>query len=892
MSFCAPTREVSSRLQSRLLDLGPLSETPDRAIVRGVVEQPTGTVTLLFTDIEGSTRLLARLGTERYAKALDLHRKLLREAFDRHRGYEVNCEGDSFFVTFASAQDAIAAAAAAQRALAAAEWPDEAAIRVRIGVHTGEPRPEPPKYVGLDVHKTARIMSAGHGGQVLISDATRRLVPDATAVSLGEHGLKDLLQPEPLYQLAITGLRSSFPPLLTLGNRPTNLPVQASAIIGRERELAELCELLLDEHPRLITVTGVGGAGKTRLALHAAANVVEHFESGVFAVFLAPLRDPELLLTAIAETFSLQEVAGQTLEETLTSYLSTKKLLLVLDNLEHLQSSVLVLGRLLSACSGLSILATSRVRLRLQGETLYELPPLEDADAIGLLRERVHALDVSNVDDDQLALVARQLEGLPLALELAAPLLRTFPAEDLLGRLERRLGALVGGPHDADERQQTMRNTIQWSYDLLGDDAQTLFAQCSVFVGGADLDAVERVTEIGTSGLPELVEASLLRIVDRRLEILEAIREFAAERMLDSDGDLPIRLRHADYYAAVAAAADRRLREEDESAFATFDAERENIRAALLTLREHRPDKLLALAAACGWHWYIRGHLTEGRRWLDAALDEHLATAEPETVALALMRRAAITEMQGELYGAETDLRKAIDIRRALNDQGGVAAALNNLGSVVLHQRRDYEGARRIYSEALEIDRQSGSIVGIASGLCNLATIAHLEGNHESAMAMLAESRTLARELGNRYGEATVEQNVVEVALAQGDLLTAADSARAGLRLAGGIEAVGLRASAIENVASLALKIGDAALAAFLLGGAETIRNEHSLHRMNADDSLARTNEEAVRELGEEAFRRQKEEGALAPVEIVTAQVLDVCERARTFAQSGKLEPR
>jgi predicted ATPase/class 3 adenylate cyclase len=849
--------------------------------------QPTGTVTFLFSDIEGSTRLLERLGTARYGEALELHRRLLREAFGRHAGFEVDCEGDAFFVAFASAQEAVAAATEAQRALASADWFEEGEIRVRMGVHTGEPVAAPPKYLGLDVHKAARIMAAAHGGQVLLSDATRRSAPGAEVVSLGEHRLKDLLQPEPLYQLLIEGLLSSFPPLLTLGNRPTNLPVQPNALIGRERELGELCELLLDEQVRLLTVAGVGGAGKTRLALHAAADMLERFESGVFAVFLAPLRDPNLLSAAIAETLSLQEVAGQPLEQTLSSYLSTKKMLLVLDNLEHLQASVPLLGRLLAACPGLSILATSRVRLRLQAERLYELPPLGDADAISLLRARVEALGVSSVDDGQLAVIAQQLEGLPLALELAAPLLRTFPTADLGKRLERRLSTLIGGTRDADERQQTMRNTIQWSYDLLAEEPQRLFAECSVFVGGADLEAVDAVTETGASCLPDLVEASLLRIVDGRLELLESIKEFAGERLQESHAELSTRLRHAHHYAAIAVAADQRLEEGDESAFAIFDTERENIRAALSTVRDHRPERLLALVAVCGWYWWIRGYLSEGRKWLEEGLSRQARPDETAVQATVLMRLAAIAEMQGDLDAAESSLRQVARIRRASGDEAGLGAALSNLGNVML-RRRDLDAARRLYSEALAIDRRTDRTVGLAGNLCNLAIIAQLEGDYEAAMTMLAESRTLARELGNRYGEATVEQQVAEVALAQDELLTAADSICAVLKLARTIEAVDLIASAIEDAASLALRIDDAATAAFLLGAAATIRTQHSLHPAEIGDNRSRTITEVSQQLGEETFQRQTREGEQATVEIVDVCLLDVCEQARNLVQRAR----
>ena len=288
--------------------------------------QPTGTVTLLFTDVEGSTRLLERLGMALYAEALELHRRLLREAFSRRGGFEVDYEGDAFFVAFARVGDAVAAASEAQRALACADWPEEGEIRVRMGLHTGEPMPVPPKYVGLDVHKAARIMAAGHGGQVLVSAATKRLIGDVEVVPLGEHRLKDLLQPEPLYQLRIPGLPHDFPALKTLGNRPNNLPTQPNPLVGREREVADVVALLGDADLRLVTLTGPGGTGKTRLALQVAAELLDDFESGVFFASLAPIRDPALVVLTIAQALAVREVPGEELADTLTSYLEQKRI--------------------------------------------------------------------------------------------------------------------------------------------------------------------------------------------------------------------------------------------------------------------------------------------------------------------------------------------------------------------------------------------------------------------------------------------------------------------------------------------------------------------------------------------------------------------------------------
>jgi class 3 adenylate cyclase len=355
-----------------------------------MAELPTGTVTLLFTDIEGSTKLLEELGRERYAEALARHRDLLRQAFSERGGYEVDYEGDAFFVSFASADAAVSAAVSGQRALDAEQWPDGYPLRVRMGAHTGEPLAVPPKYIGLDVHRTARIMAAGHGGQVLLSERTADLVEDELPAEmalrdLGEHRLKDLSRPQRLFQLVIEGLPSEFPPLKTFGNRATNLPAQPNRLIGRTEELAAITGLLRNRQTRLLTLTGPGGTGKTRLALHSGAELVDTFADGVFVVLLAPVRDPELVLSTIAQTLGLRERAGETVEEALASYLTKRNVLLLLDNLEHLLDAAPAASKLLESAPNLSLLVTSREPLRLAAERLFEVQPLS---ALELCRSR------------------------------------------------------------------------------------------------------------------------------------------------------------------------------------------------------------------------------------------------------------------------------------------------------------------------------------------------------------------------------------------------------------------------------------------------------------------------------------------------------------------------
>jgi predicted ATPase/class 3 adenylate cyclase len=586
-----------------------------------MAEPPSGTVTLLFSDIEGSTRLLQRTG-DAYAGLLAEHRGLLREAFARHDGFELDSEGDAFFVAFEGANDAAAAAAEAQLALARHDWADGHEPRVRIGLHTGAPRTVAGRYVGLDVHAAARVMAAGHGGQVLVSASTRALLDDRFQLrDLGEHRLKDLSGTQRLYQLQVEGLPSGFPPLKTLENRPTNLPVQSNAFVGRERELKEAGELLGRADVRLLSLTGAGGAGKTRLALQLAAAAIELYPDGVFLVSLAAVRDWELVVPTIAQTLGLREQPGETVLETLTEYLRDRRMLLVLDNFEQVVPAAAALSGLLTSDPGLSLLVTSRTPLRLSAERTYAVPPLALPDtgrlwdtaalaaceSVSLFVERAQAADANfAVTDDNARSVAEicvHLDGLPLAIELAAPRVRALPPAALLRRLGDRLKLLTGGAHDLDERQRTLRATIEWSYDLLPDAERALFARFGVFVDGCRLDAAEALCKADIDildGLQLLVENSLLRRRsdsdgEPRFWMLETIREYACELLAASGEAEQAHCRHSLYFTEAAEQLDVESRTADHAAvLASLDDERANLRAALDWARERLDGEVMS----------------------------------------------------------------------------------------------------------------------------------------------------------------------------------------------------------------------------------------------------------------------------------------------------------
>jgi predicted ATPase len=680
---------------------------------------PTGTVTFFFSDIEGSTRLLHELGGDGYSEALARHQALLREAFRRNEGVEVGTQGDSFFVVFERASDAVSAAEEARRAL------ESGPIRVRIGIHTGRPLLTEAGYVGLDVHRAARIAAAGHGGQILISEASHELLDSAFELrDLGEHRLKDLTAPERIYQLG----SDEFRPLKSLNQ--TNLPAQPTALVGREAELEEVLELVRSHS--LVTLSGPGGSGKTRLALQAAAELVQELQDGVWFVSLAALRDEGAVLATIAQTLGVPE------HETLEQHLAHRQGLLLLDNFEQLLGAAAEIGNLLRQAPTMKILVTSRARLHLAGEREYAVPPLSDEDAVALFVERVRAAKPTFEPDEHVGDICRRLDNLPLAVELAAARTKVLVPPQLLERLEQRLPLLIGGLRDAPERQRTLRATIDWSYELLSEEEKQLFRRLAVFAGSFDLAAAEEVCDADLDTMSSLVDKSLLRQTeDGRFFILATIREYASER-LDEDPEAELlRRRHADRTLRIAEEAEPRRRE----GFADLQAEHDNARAALdFLVKAGAAEPALRLALAYRDYWFVRD-IREGRRRLEAVLA--MSEDTPAELRLrALIRAASLARVVGDSEAGEKHASGAVALARELGDEPGLADALRELGQV-MSLRGEFTAAFSLYEEALAVARAAGD--SLVPTLTDLADVALAAGELERAIDYAAQASELAR---------------------------------------------------------------------------------------------------------------------------------------------------
>jgi predicted ATPase/class 3 adenylate cyclase len=749
----------------------------------GSAELPTGTVTFLFTDIEGSTRLLQELG-DRYAAVRDDHAAILRHAIQEGGGVEVNTEGDSFFAAFRSPAGAVRAAVTAQRGLAGHDWSPGPPVHVRLGLHTGDGTLGGDDYVGIDVHRAARIAGAAHGGQILLSDSTRALVehalPEGASLrDLGQHRLKDIAFPERLHELVIEGISSDFPAPRTLDARPNNLPVQLTSFVGREEEIAEVRRLL--DGTRLLTLSGPGGSGKTRLALQVAAELLADFRDGAFFVDLSSVTDPAVVPSVVARAVGVPQVTGRPALEAVEQHLRDKQLLLVADNFEQVAEAAPMLEELLAAAPALKVMVTSRVVLSLRGEQEYLVPSLDMPDpghlpdvhalgrfeAVRLFCERALAVQpgfrLTEENAPAVAEIIARLDGLPLAIELAATRTKVLTPQAMLPRLQQRLSILTAGARTLPERQRTLRDAIAWSYDLLDAAERRLFARLSVFAGGWTLESAEVVcdpADLGLDvldGLTSLVDKSLVRRTgpadaQPRFAMLETIREFGREQLRaggDFDGVLR---RHGDRFLDLAVEAEPHLTAADQGEWLDrCDSEHANIRAALRwAIEAGEVDRAQEAAGALWRFWQQRGHLAEGRRWLDEVLAMPSGQGPTPARAKALTGAGGIAWWQEDMAAAQVFYEEALAIERELGDPAGIAEALYNQG-FILGARDDFDAAVRRFEESLELFRRAGDETGMARAEWMIVIRDLLAGDLDGTVARAEEAVATWRRVGDRF---------------------------------------------------------------------------------------------------------------------------------------------
>ncbi len=919
---------------------------------------PSGTVTFLFTDIEGSTRRWEQQ-PEAMKVALARHDAMVREQIEAHGGHVFQTIGDAFCAAFANAHDALMVAVETQRALSREAWPTEVGeIRVRIALHSGTAEVQANDYFAPHtLNRLSRILSATHGGQTIISSVTYQLVcdylpADVQLRDMGERRLRDLSRAERLYQLVTPDLPAEFPPLRTLDTRPNNLPAQTTSFVGREAEVAAVRAMLRQPHVRLVTLTGPGGTGKTRLSLQVAADLIDDFEQVCF-VPLAAITVPGLVIPSIAQSLGLSESSEQSLAEALTEYLKERKLLLVLDNFEQVIEAAPQISEMLAA-TGLKVLVSSRIALHVYGGHEYAVPPLplpnikrlpdlaslSQYAAVSLFVQRAQAVKpdfaITNQNAAAVAEICVWLDGLPLAIELAAARVKLLTPTQMLTRLQSRLQLLTGGARDLPARQQTLRGAIDWSYNLLDRDEQALFQQLSVFVGGFSLAAAEAVCAPLASadhqlpastldGLASLVDKSLLpqseaEADEPRFAMLETIREYAREQLAAGQEEAQAQQRHAAYYRALAEQAEGELIGPQQAMWLSrLEQEHDNLRSALSwLLKQEDSGAVLALCGGMWRFWYSRGYLSEGRGWLEAALNasagqssvarakiynaagnlayvqvdyeaaRHLYTEaltirqsldDPRGVAISLSNLGLVATSQGEYETAQSLYEQSLSIRRGLQDRRGIAQSLNNLGMLAT-ERGNYAVAERVLTECLSIQQQLGDSQGIANALHNLAEVAYNQGDYPTAQQRCVASLDLMRQMGNKHGIVYSLLVLSSMAIAEQQYVAAAPMLREGLMLAQELE----ERRAIAHLLVLSAQLMSAVyqrdeIAARLLGKSaaiwEAIKAEVSLHYRG---EYQRVSDQIRSQLGEQRFANAYAEGKQMALEQAVGYVLERSE--------------
>jgi predicted ATPase/class 3 adenylate cyclase/Tfp pilus assembly protein PilF len=859
-------------------------------------------VTFLFTDIEGSTQIWQQ-HPEAMPAALARHDEILRQTIEGHGGHIFKTMGDAFYAAFDTASEALAAAWEAQRALHEEPWGETGPLRVRMALHSGTAEDRDGDFFGLTLNRVARLLHAGHGGQILLSRSAQELVleelPAGTDLrDLGERRLKDLVCLEHIFQLVAPDLPADFPPLNTLDARPTNLPAQPTLLIGREEELAEVCTLLRRGSVRLVTLTGPGGTGKTRLGLQVAADLLDGFADGAFFVPLSPIRDADLVLPQIAQVLELKESTGRPLLDSLKTSLRDKELLLVLDNFEQVLTAAPVLTDLLAAAPGLKLLVTSRALLRVYGEYEYRVPPLARPDldqlpdlegmeafpAVTLFVERTRAVrpgfSLTEENAPAVAEICIRLDGLPLAIELAAARSRLFSPQAMVTRFQgppRRssLDLLAGGPRDLPARQQTLRGAIEWSYDLLDELERCLFARLAVFLGGCTIEAVEAVCNAASDleldiveGLLSLVDQSVLRQeegvdCEPRFVMLETIREYALERLAASGDGETMQRQHAAYYLGLAEMAKPELSGPRQLHWLSrLEEEHDNLRAALAWALECREIELaLSLSETLGSFWYTRGFLSEGRRWLERVLEDSRSLSFPALRARALAAVGELAHAQGDYERGRRYVEDSLSLRQELGDKAGIAASYHRLAGIVMYEG-DPRTAQQYYEKSLALRRELGLDHLIPSLLNNLGLVAMYQDDLERAMQLHEESLVGFRELGNMYG---VVSSLLLLGLEASKLEQydrAAEYCCEALALLGEQGDVRRVIEGLEIYAGVLVAQGKAERAAHLCGAAEALRDELGIPLPPVDRPFVERIRSSVQEqLGEAGLAEAWTEG-------------------------------
>ncbi|HEX4898684.1 MAG TPA: AAA family ATPase [Candidatus Limnocylindrales bacterium] len=902
---------------------------------RGAGPGMPDTLAFLFSDIEGSTRLEQAVGTVAYAAIRERHRELLRAAFAAHDGREQGTEGDSFFVAFPTASDALGAALDAQRAVAAEAWPAGGSVRVRMGLHAGEASVSGGSLVGLAINRAARIAAVAHGGQVLVSAAVRALTaaalpPGATLVDLGAHRLKDLREPEHLFQLAAAELQGTFPPLATLDARPNNLPTQLTSFVGREEELATGCGLLTAN--RLVTLTGPGGTGKTRLSLQVAAQAVDDFPDGVFFVPLETVRDPDLVASRIAGEIGIAETGGRSGRDVLVEWLTGKRVLLVLDNFEQVVEAGPLVADLLRTIPDLKVIATSRTPLHVSGEQEFPVPGLPvppDPGQLGGYEQAVQggalAIDlarlstyeavrlfiaravavrpdfaVTNENAPAVAAIVARLHGMPLAIELAAARVKLLSPDQILARLEHQLNVLAAGARDLPARQQTLRGAIAWSYDILDEAQRRLLDRLAVFAGGIDLEAAEAIAgpsdELGIDvldGVAALADQSLLKSLDvdpPRFRLLDTIREFAAE-MLAARGDVEaVRDRHAAWFLALAEASAPRLAGADQrSLLEQLEREHDNLRAVLdRAAAAGDASTAIRLSFALWRFWQKRGHLTEARRRLEAYAAAAWSRDDPVLRARLMEALGGTLWWQADIAAMGVAYREAVELWRAMGDKAEIANALYNYAftfAVSPNPREDprladpdAEGTR-VLGEALGLYRELGDLRGQANVLWAMGNKTYFLMTDDGGEARFREALELFRQVGDVTMEAWSLHMLGSTLLRRRDRF---DESRTFLRHAlrhfhEASDAAGI-SLLFDDLSSQAVADGDLVRAARLRGAARRLTAATGAELagfVNEQyDFIARP--QVVRQMAAEDLERYGAEGAALTLDEAVAYALDV----------------